>query len=578
MFIMEEKQNKSKAHICIVGVGGGGSNAVETMIKEDIQGVQFVAVNTDDQALSGSSAKTKIQLGSKLTKGLGAGADPEVGRRAAIESYEDIVKILKGVDMVFVTAGMGGGTGTGGAPLIAQAAVEMGILTVGIVTKPFLFEGQKRMRQAEKGIRELRNYVDTLIVIPNEKLLCLVEKNTPLTETFKMTDNILLKAVKGIADLINIPGLINLDFADIKTVMRNKGMALMGRGQAEGADRAKKATHLAVSSPLLEGVSINGATGMIVNITAHSSLSLVEVQEASAILTQSADDSADIIVGTVIDKNMGDKLSVTVIATGFPGGEPETFNKSLLSFNAESSAEMAPEQKLDPMKTYSKPVLDKGVAQLPQAKEVFVRVVEPFQEGDVSAGAIESPSTEEVSVGAVEPSQVRDVSVETVEPLKTEDSVKLCQDQADNSSVDKKEEEFPSSAPEASFEDKADNAKEQPRLQEGEQAQPANAETVSNLKGLSDSVQANQENLLTPNPLADSFKPESEQKKTNKPISLKEMLILKAKKYQNQKAGEQSESSQDNQISMDWKDSSLEESLASPFESSMDFSEEDMKT
>ena len=321
MFIMEDetKNNKTQADIRIVGVGGGGNNALETMIKQGIQGVQFIAVNTDHQALDSSSAKIKVQIGSKLTKGLGAGANPEVGRRAAVESYEEIVKVLEDADMVFITAGMGGGTGTGGAPFVAQAANELGLLTVGIVTTPFLFEGQKRAKQARQGIQELRNYVDTLIVIPNEKLLTVSKKDTPLLDTFKMTDEVLLQAVKGIAELVSVPGLINLDFADIKTVMKGKGLALMGRGIAEGADRAKKAINFAVSSPLLEGVSIKGATGMIVNITSDSSLSLSEIQSASSALTQLTDPSADIIVGTVIDENMSGRLSVTVIATGFIG-------------------------------------------------------------------------------------------------------------------------------------------------------------------------------------------------------------------------------------------------------------------
>ena len=335
MFIMEETKNASKADIRIIGIGGGGSNAVEAMIKEGIEGVQFIVINTDNQALEGSSVEVKIQLGSKLTKGLGAGANPEVGRRAAVESYEEIIKALRGADMVFVTAGMGGGTGTGGAPLVAQAAEELDILTVGIVTKPFVFEGQKRMKQAEQGIRELRNYVDTLIVIPNEKLLSVSEKNTSLLETFKIADNVLLQAVKGIADLVSVPGLINLDFADIKTVMLNKGMAFMGRGVAEGADRAKKAVCLAISSPLLDGISIEGATGMIVNITADSSLSLAEVQEASSILTRISDNEADVVVGTVINENMRGKLSVTVIATGFKGTDPEKSKSILLSLKEE---------------------------------------------------------------------------------------------------------------------------------------------------------------------------------------------------------------------------------------------------
>ena len=329
----ETTKNKSKADIRILGVGGGGGNALETMIKEGIQGVKFTAVNTDSQALENSSAEHKIQLGAKLTKGLGAGADPEIGRRAGIESYEEIVKALQGADMLFVTAGMGGGTGTGAAPLVAQAADELGILTVGIVTKPFLFEGPKRMKQAEKGIRELRNYVDTLIVAPNEKLLHISQKTAPLLELFKVTDDVLLNAVKGIAELVSVPGLVNLDFADIRTVMMDKGLAIMGRGMAEGHDRAEKAVRSAVSSPLLSGLSIEGATGMIVNITADSSLSLMEVQSASSVLTAMADGDADIVVGAVIDESMGGRLSVTVIATGFDGKEssapmPELFFSS----------------------------------------------------------------------------------------------------------------------------------------------------------------------------------------------------------------------------------------------------------
>ena len=325
MFIMEDSNGKPQAaDIRVIGVGGGGGNAVENMIREGIRGnVKFIAVNTDSQALENSSAELKIQLGSKLTKGLGAGANPEIGRRAAMESYEEIVKAIQGSDMVFITAGMGGGTGTGGAPLIAQAAEELGLLTVGVVTKPFLFEGKKRMRQSEKGISELRSYVDTLITVPNEKLLKISDEDTPLLSAFKITDNILLQAVKGIAELVSVPGLINLDFADIKTVMLDKGMALMGRGVAEGKGRAEKAVRIAVSSPLLEGVSIEGATGMIVNISAGSGLSLREVQEASAFLTRTADENADIIVGAVIDESLGGKLSVTVIATGFKEGQAQ---------------------------------------------------------------------------------------------------------------------------------------------------------------------------------------------------------------------------------------------------------------
>ena len=330
MFIVKDDNQKKQADIRIVGVGGGGNNALETMIKEGVKGVQFIAVNTDNQALEASSAGVKVQIGSKITKGLGAGANPEVGRRAAVESYEEIVKVLKGADMVFVTAGMGGGTGTGAAPFVAQAAKELDLLTVGIVTKPFIFEGYKRMSQAKKGIGELTQHVDTLIVIPNEQLLNLAEKDTPLLEAFKLTDDVLLQAVKGIAELVSVPGLINLDFADIKTVMKDKGMALMGRGTAKGPDRAQKAIQSAVSSPLLSGVLIKGATGMIVNLTSDSSLSLMELNSASSLLTEMADPSADIIVGTVIDEKMNGELSVTVIATGFENHEPTFEHKRTL--------------------------------------------------------------------------------------------------------------------------------------------------------------------------------------------------------------------------------------------------------
>ena len=397
MFIMEEEtKNKSKADIRVVGVGGGGSNAIETMIKAGIQGVQFIAINTDDQALEGSSAKIKIQLGSRLTKGLGAGANPEVGRRAAVESYEDIVKALQGADMVFITAGMGGGTGTGGTPLVAQAADELGVLTVAIVTKPFLFEGRKRMKQANQGIQDLSKYVDTLIVIPNEKLLQVSEKNTPLIETFKITDNVLFQAVKGIAELVSVPGLINLDFADIKTVMLDKGMALMGRGIAEGADRAKKAICEVVSSPLLDGMSVKGATGIIVNITASSSLSLVEVQEASAILTQLADNEADVIVGTVIDEKMEDKLSITVIATGFKDEESEKSDHSLLSFKKEIMSQIENKEK-------SSPILESNTIQHSFVEEPVIKKEEEqvFSEKEENSDS-ESLSSDEQSVPSQE--------------------------------------------------------------------------------------------------------------------------------------------------------------------------------
>ena len=312
-----DAERRLRADIRVIGVGGGGGNAVETMWKKGVPGVRFIAVNTDAQALAASSVETKIQLGANLTKGLGAGANPEVGRRAAIESYEDIAKNLKGADMVFITAGMGGGTGTGGIAVAAEAARELGALTVGVVTYPFLFEGRKRRRNAQKGIQDLKSYVDTLIVIHNDKLLTLSDDKTPLAETFQKTDNILFQAVQGIAGLISVKGLINLDFADVKTVMQNKGMALMGIGAAEGRNRAADAVSQAVSSPLLENISIKGATGIIANVTGGADLSLMEVNQAISLLTDEADEDAEIIVGAAIDEEQKESLTLTVIATGF---------------------------------------------------------------------------------------------------------------------------------------------------------------------------------------------------------------------------------------------------------------------
>lgn len=305
------------ANIKVVGVGGGGNNAVSTMIESGLTGVEFVVANTDAQALDHNKATKKIQLGQELTRGLGAGANPEIGKRAAIESYNDIVEALEGTDMVFVTAGMGGGTGTGGAPVIAKIAKELGALTIGVVTRPFFFEGKKRMRHANDGIAELKENVDTLIVVPNQKLLSISSERTSLIETFKRADEVLFQAVKGISDLINIRGLINLDFADIRTVMANQGMAIMGTGYATGDNRAIEAANQAVSSPLLENVSIEGAKGIIINVTGGPDLSLYEVNEASMLITDAAHEDAEIIFGAVIDDTMGEEIRVTVIATGF---------------------------------------------------------------------------------------------------------------------------------------------------------------------------------------------------------------------------------------------------------------------
>jgi cell division protein FtsZ len=319
MFELEENISIG-ANIKVVGVGGGGGNAVSTMIESEMK-VEFIVANTDIQALNANRAPGKIQLGLDLTKGLGAGANPDVGRRAAIESYNEIVEKLEGADMVFVTAGMGGGTGTGGAPVVAKIARELGALTIGVVTRPFVFEGKRRQKHAEGGLQELKENVDTLIVIPNQKLLAIAGDKTPLTETFKKADEVLLQAVKGISDLINIRGLINLDFADIRTVMQAKGLALMGTGYAKGENRAIEAATAAISSPLLENIKIDGATGIIINVTGGSDLSLYEVNEASTLITEAAHEDAEIIFGAVIDENMKDEVRVTVIATGF--ADPE---------------------------------------------------------------------------------------------------------------------------------------------------------------------------------------------------------------------------------------------------------------
>lgn len=304
------------ATIKVIGVGGGGNNAVNRMIEHGVEGVEFIAVNTDAQALNLSKAEVKLQIGAKLTRGLGAGANPEVGKKAAEESREQIEEVLQGADMIFVTAGMGGGTGTGAAPIIAQISKELGALTVGVVTRPFSFEGRRRSTQAVSGIESLKNSVDTLIVIPNDRLLEIVDKNTPMLEAFREADNVLRQGVQGISDLIAKPGLINVDFADVKTIMYDKGSALMGIGVATGENRATEAAKKAISSPLLE-TSIDGAHGILMNITGGTNLSLYEVQEAADLVTTAADDEVNVIFGSVINENLKDEIIVTVIATGF---------------------------------------------------------------------------------------------------------------------------------------------------------------------------------------------------------------------------------------------------------------------
>jgi cell division protein FtsZ len=305
------------ARIKVVGVGGGGGNAVNTMIAAGLPGVDFIAANTDAQALRANLAPVKMQLGEKLTRGLGAGGNPDMGKRAAQEDVERLREYLAEADMIFITAGMGGGTGTGAAPIIAKVAKELGSLTVGVVTKPFVFEGKRRMRQAEDGMKELKASVDTLIAIPNQRLLSVAGRNSSILETFKKADDVLLQAVRGISDLITVHGLINLDFADVRTIMSEMGMAMMGAAVSAGENRAVEAAQHAISSPLLEDVSIKGARGVLINITGGPTLSLHEVNEAATLVQEEADDDANIIFGAVIDEQMGDEVRITVIATGF---------------------------------------------------------------------------------------------------------------------------------------------------------------------------------------------------------------------------------------------------------------------
>jgi cell division protein FtsZ len=342
----EVDQDAHSAKIKVVGVGGGGCNAINTMIECAPEGVEFIAANTDAQALGLSKARMRLQLGAQLTRGLGAGANPQVGRNAALEDVEKIREVLQGADMVFVTAGMGGGTGTGAAPVISEVAREMGALTVAVVTKPFSFEGGKRIRQAEEGLKEMRKVCDTLIVIPNQRLLGVVDRNTPLTQAFKVVDDVLRQAVQGIADLIVIPGLVNVDFADVRTVMSHMGRAVMGMGVSKGEKRAVQAAYQAISSPLLEDTSIEGAKGVLINISGGPDLTLYDVTEASTIIQEAADPEANIIFGSVIHERLADEVVVTVIATGF---EKESSQAS----GNEVSA------KTQPMKGNSSRVLDR---------------------------------------------------------------------------------------------------------------------------------------------------------------------------------------------------------------------------
>ena len=316
VFELEENVSKN-ANMKVCGVGGGGGNAVNRMIAEQLTGVQFISVNTDAQALMTNGADVKVQIGKKLTRGLGAGARPEIGRQAIEENRDDALRVLEGADLVFVTCGMGGGTGTGAAPIIAQLSRDVGALTVGIVTKPFLFEGRKRMRQAEIGIAEMRKHVDTMIVVPNERLLAVVGKNVPFQEALKKADEVLLHATQGISTLISVTGLVNVDFADVRTVMQNGGSALMGMGMGRGEDRAVEAAQQAITSPLLDSVSIGGSAGVLVNITGGEDMTLGEVNQISEVIHDAAGDQAEIIFGAVHDPAMDGEIRVTVIATGF---------------------------------------------------------------------------------------------------------------------------------------------------------------------------------------------------------------------------------------------------------------------
>jgi cell division protein FtsZ len=376
------QEEQLTARIKVIGVGGGGGNAVNRMIQAGIKGVEFLVANTDVQAMRAALAPVKLQIGAKLTKGLGAGANPDIGKEAALEDTDRILEALSGADMIFITTGMGGGTGTGAAPIIASLAAELGALTVAVVTKPFNFEGKRRRVQAEHGIRALRDTVDTLITIPNERLLNFVERGTSLGDAFKIADDILRQAVQGISDLITVPGEINLDFADVKTIMHGMGMALMGTGVSSGEHRAVEAAQRAISSPLLEEASIEGAKGVLINITGGPEMTLFEVHEAASIIQEAADEEANIIFGTVIDPKMKDEVKVTVIATGF-----DAATKGLLNTRGEQlSAPSRPAPQQHP------PMHASGGSQRSTAHQIAARHEEPAPPPQVGAeGEIYDP-------------------------------------------------------------------------------------------------------------------------------------------------------------------------------------------
>lgn len=408
MFELDNQTPVSQgAKIKVVGVGGGGGNAVNTMIRSGLSGVEFINANTDRQALEASLAEHKVQIGNEITKGLGAGANPEVGRRAALEDYNQLAELLQGSDMVFITAGMGGGTGTGAAPVIAKIAKEVGALTVGVVTKPFNFEGKKRRRQAGEGIRFLKESVDSLITIPNERLLTLAGNHLTMVETFLKADEVLLNAVQGISDLINHTGLINSDFADVRTIMADQGLALMGTGMGEGEHRAVEAATNAISSPLLEDVCIDGAKGLIINITGGSDLTTYEVNEATTLIMEAADEDAEIIFGTVIDESLKNAVKITVIATGI--GQSDEVMASARGTQAESlanpQANTQPAQ-IIPDRQYSHaPVQSQNHSQpaAPAPADPMERRVEATQPPPIPPSVVANPAPEQSIAASPEP-------------------------------------------------------------------------------------------------------------------------------------------------------------------------------
>jgi len=382
-----DEGSQAPAKIKVVGVGGGGGNAVNRMVAAQLRGIDFISANTDLQALRRSDAALKLQLGDSLTRGLGAGGDPEIGRKSALEDTERILEILDGADMVFITAGLGGGTGTGSAPIIASLAAEIGALTVAVVTKPFSFEGRRRMQLADRGVEELRGSVDTLITIPNERLLSFVDRGTPLSEAFLIADDVLRQAVQGISDLITIPGEVNVDFADVKSIMTGMGMALMGTGIAKGENRALEAAQRAISSPLLEETSIEGARGVLLNISGGRDLTLHEVAEAARVIADAVDPDANIISGMVIDEEMADEMKVTVIATGFDRDRPMPRPEPVAQVER---AERPPQR--PPQRTTQRTTQPSAPPQRPRAEraaERMAREPEPVQEDDFYGGETE---------------------------------------------------------------------------------------------------------------------------------------------------------------------------------------------